>query len=402
MSMKVFDTKAAYLTAKASGGAIYTEMSTNSTLSRSVTSYIKDIGRTVIDAVNVIVDEPYGEIGDILIEKGGEYFWCKSVLAYSATSLGGVYGVKNELQGAGYNVIGALLHRDGHDGLICALDNASNLAAWSNNTSVSVPNVTTKDSIRVNRSKNNTAFSDAQVGSLSREWVEDRYPSSYYQYTMPFPRPQWDAMVTAVKSNTTSSGASAATDTKAAGADWNWSTTATTDGTGLATARFTCAGTSTFTNVNPKDYDYNFEKWYDANILVAYRTGVGAMSDTNGMANTKALIAWAAATSNTVPAATAANGYTPTTVATGGTMPSAYAAGKWWLPALYEGSYFIRNYLTLRRKGVTFTITVYWMSTQYSASNAWCVYFNNASANNHTKTTAYYVRAVSAYRFKDA
>ena len=87
-----FATKAQYSAAKASGGAIYAALfpspaaQTGNTVnvSRSVVSFIAELGTAVTDSVNLCVPyEQGGLAGDVLYSDGTDYFWMKNPLAVS-------------------------------------------------------------------------------------------------------------------------------------------------------------------------------------------------------------------------------------------------------------------------------------------------------------------------------
>ena len=65
---KTYATRAAYISAKASGGEIYSLLSASNSI--AVVSYITATGESAIDSVNTIVPRESGQIGDLLIYQG--------------------------------------------------------------------------------------------------------------------------------------------------------------------------------------------------------------------------------------------------------------------------------------------------------------------------------------------
>lgn len=388
MSAFVFDTEAQYLTAKASG-VIYTALQTSGVVSRSTVSFCKDSGKTYTDAVNVIVErEKGGDIGDCLIrnKNTGIFAWLKSCAAYSATSKGGLYMHEGDLNTAGYYRIGFVIENKGGKCLLLSIADQSSGSAWSDNTTTIVPNIFTDSSIRRHNGGNN-AFYDTWIASGSMDRAEEQYGTGVYQYTWPLPRAQWNACMEKVYANQSGSGTFT---------DGLWTTTATTNGTGMATASITYKCTEGSVTINPKDYGYDFNRWYERKVILQYPTKAGCMRDRNGRANTKALLAWAAGGAGTCPAATVCNNYAPSN------SGDKFAAGKWWLPSVAELWLALKHYFALKKKGCSITLTWYWSSTQYSASNAWLVHFYYARVSYLSKSYSGYVRACSAFDiFKD-
>lgn len=385
MNAFTFDTLAAYLSAKASGGAIYAALSAggNSPVSASVVSYITGTGETIIDAKNVIVDEHYGELGDVLMDKGGTKYWLKSYAGYNAGSKGGAFCVPAALTNAGYTLIGILVARDKKDGTLMSLTDTSK--AWSTNTTTVIPNVTAAGSIRRAKKRASAGYYDTWIASGSRERAELYFGSNFNQYVWPFPRTAWDAMMEKVLANSAGSGSS--------GSDWSWAVTVSSDGTGLGAASFTCKQTEGNVTFNPKNYGYSFDKWFASEVEVVWPATAGAASDMNGLANTKAIVAWAGANASTVvPAAYWCNTYSVNV--------TGYGAGNWYLPACGQLVKTLRLVKILKRKGTWPADSYHWSSTQYSgATNAWGVPFGTSRVGYNARTNGYSVRAFSAYHF---
>ena len=79
-------------------------------------------------------------------------------------------------------------------------------------------------------------------------------------------------------------------------------------------------------------------------------------------------------------------------------------AGRWWLPSLgelmmiYANMRKINYALSLINGATQLAETAYWSSTEYSATNAWCLYLGNGIASSSTKApNQYRVRPVSAF-----
>ena len=79
-------------------------------------------------------------------------------------------------------------------------------------------------------------------------------------------------------------------------------------------------------------------------------------------------------------------------------------AGRWWLPSLgelmmiYANMRKINYALSLINGATQLDETWYWSSTEYSASNAWCLDLYNGNAGNGAKATyQFIVRPVSAF-----
>ena len=79
-------------------------------------------------------------------------------------------------------------------------------------------------------------------------------------------------------------------------------------------------------------------------------------------------------------------------------------AGRWWLPSLgelmmiYANMRKINYALSLINGATQLAETAYWISTEYSATNAWYLSLRYGSAGNYAKATNQYrVRPVSAF-----
>ena len=394
MNMMSFDSIKAYQRAKGATidgdgptneikNILYPASVTSATpISASVVSYIKGYG-TVVDSTNIIVNEKYGDLGDVLMDKGGTKYWLKSRLVLSGNemlSLGGVY-YNSETMDSSFTQIGVLVDRYKNDGLIMSLTDTTK--AYSSDTLTTIPNVTTYSSIRRNKAG---GVYDTWIASGSLDRAEAYFGSTYNQYVWPFPRTAWNAMMEKVMANTSGSGSS--------GTSWSWTVTASTDGTGIGVGSFTCSQTEGNRTFNPKDYGYSFDKWYRAEVEVQYPTTGGAVKDMAGLNNTKALVAWGTSKGGAAtytPAADWCNNYS--------VAVSGYGAGNWWLPACGELLKALRLTKLLKKKGVHPAEAYHWTSTQYSAQGAWFVNFFNSFVNFNTKSYTHSVRAFSAYHF---
>lgn len=371
-----FATVAAYQAAKASGGAIYealvpsssTESAVN--VSRSAVSFIAELGRSVIDAVNVCV--PYlegGFVGDILCYSStyGKFWLKQPSISWSTTSLGQNYYDPTTWP-AGFVRIGFCFERKGRHGLICAMSGGG--YAWSSDTSTLVSGIYTTTAIWRGK-KVSTRIAGC------KEAAEARYGSSYYIHSWPLPRTMWDAAVEAAKTGATSSGSAG---------DSSWTASG-----GVATITVvTTEGTYT---VNPADYNYNFDVWYAENIAAPVpgqagtATGLRNTSGVNndGVRNTRLMYA----TGNSA----AANYAMSYSVSAPG-----YGAGDWWIPSLPELVTLMRTYPDLNKGGAGFSTSyAYWSSTQYSATYAWTVGLAGGHVDYSSRTRGYQVRPISAF-----
>lgn len=382
----VFDTVASYLAAKASSGAIYNKLTSSNYLSRAVTSVIDATGETFIDAVNTIVPREAGEIGDLLLYKGGTYSWLKSTVAYSATSLGQQAGILAEITAAGYKPVGYCWIKTGRD---CILASAADLGgyAWSNNTTDLVPGMTGYSGVHFQAPEVAAGYRSNWIGPFSLYVSELRYPSSNpewgdWQYVLPFQRSVWNTVVSKIESRTAASG------TMTSG---SWSVafnSSTNRWEGIITFSHSAVGTRT---VNVLDYDCNFDLWYKRAMIArlpALDKSDSAGGDRNGKRNTGCMLHFAGGS----PAATAAAGHAVSD------CPD-YGAGKWWLGSMGEWLEALRNIEIWHKKGCPFNMdSYYWTSSRYSsASAAWSVNALYAHVYYSSRTNGFQVRPFSAF-----
>jgi hypothetical protein len=367
-----FPTLAAYQTAKASGGDIYNALRAGSAtnVARAAVSFIAELGRSVIDSVNVCV--PYkegGYVGDVLCYSASHgYFWLKSPRADWSTAAVGQTYFDSTTWPSSFVRIGFCFERVGKHGLICAMSGGG--YAWSTDTSTQLAGVYTATGI-----DNGQRFVSWIAGV--KEAAEAAWGSTYYIYSWPLPRTLWDAAVAAAKTGATSSGSAG---------DTSWSSSG-----GVATITVVANG-GTLT-VNPADYDYNFDRWYRENIeatvpgskdtATALRSSGGVNND--GIRNTRLMYA-----SGNSPAANYAIGYSVS-------APD-HGAGKWWIPSLHQLVRLMKVYLKLNENGAGFSTSyAYWSSTQCHATYAWFVGLGGGDVSNRTKTYGDQVRLISAF-----
>ena len=128
----------------------------------------------------------------------------------------------------------------------------------------------------------------------------------------------------------------------------------------------------------------------------------GVYGDTDGDANTDLILACAKEQGVSFPAAEAARAYKAFTKAADSTAID--DPTKWSLPAFGQLRLFykymadIDKFLT-NNFGSSHKLTKdwYWSSTEWDASNAWCVGLSYGDAYTYSKANANYVRAVAAY-----
>ena len=373
----VFDTESAYLSAKASGGSVYSALCTNSAgyRSRSAISFCKDTGKTYIDSVNVLVEREYGQIGDCLLynTNTSTYCWLKSNAAWDATSKGSCTVNDTDLTAAGYKKVGFMLHKREDDCLLLSCANTG-YYKYAEDTSTAISGVTTYSYIA--RENNSTSTYNTWIASGSCYWAEQRYGQTVNQYSWPLPRYYWDLAKEAAYANTAASGEFT-----------NGSYTVTAGDNGMGTASITYKCTEGSVTIDPADFDWNFDKWYRKKVLLRFPASSGCMQDFDGRKNTKALVTSDIST----PAADACYAYAVADV------PD-FAAGKWWLPSIVELWYMLVNIKILRAKGCPITISYYWSSTQASATTAWYVHVYYAGVYGRTKPSSYFVRSVAAFK----
>ena len=378
MNAFTFDTLAAYLSAKSSGGAIYTALSAggNSPVSASVVSYITGTGETYIDSKNPIVDAPYGEVGDTLLYKGGKYYWLKTRVGYNPAGYGGAFMHEAALTAGGYTQVGILFFRNGKRGLIMAHSMYSQLQYKTSATADT--GIAEHPTVRIRKGSDLSYC----IGSLTR--AQAYYGSTYQMYLNPFPKSAWDAMMTQLNSGAAGSNSESG--------HWSWSVASSNS---VLKASFSLlegiGGT-----YNPADYDNDWNVWRRRILMAQVPTSVGACSDLDGQKNTKIL--YGSDSGATHPAAKACYEHAVSGV-------SDYAAGKWWLPACGEAVYMMLNYDKLKAKGHDMYALYpgapyFWTSTQYSSSYARYLYFGDGDVTYYSKTlTTIRARAVSAFNF---
>ena len=369
-----FQTLAAYQAAKAVGGDIRNALLPSSTINvaRAAVSYIAELGRSVVDSVNLCV--PYadgGRPGDVLCYAPSVgYFWEVSPReSWSADVVGQTYHDATTWPSS-FVRIGYCFWREGRSGLICAMSDSGK--AWSSDTATQVPGIYTSGTI----------YQGKRLGtwiSGIMEASEKRWGSSYYVYSWPFPRATWNEMVTRIKAGTTGT--------------WtigDSSYTITQDANGGYVCTMTVVASTTFT-CNPADYDYNFDRWYRENIEAATPGPAGTAtaqhgtSRNDGVLNTRILYA----TGNSA-AANYAVSYSVN-------APD-YGAGQWYIPSLLELVRMMRIWPMLSDNGAGFsTGYAYWSSTQSSQQHAWSVALAYGRVSTGAKTSGYQVRLVSAF-----
>lgn len=338
--VKTYSTRAAYISAKASGGEIYNLLSSNNQC--SVTSLITATGESAVDSVNTIVAREYGQIGDLLIYQSATSLFCWAKGNSGGTGAIGSNTIEQtKLVNLGYTIVGWCIHKQGKDCLIASVSDLGT-APWGDSTSVS--GVNTFSSIA--RNDNYKTW----IASGSMETAENYFGNSTNQYALPITRATWDA---------------AAMD-----------------------ASLTYTGTEGSVTISKADYDNDFNKWYRIKILLQFPAKGTCMQDKEGEANTKALI-------NTQGTGST---YAGQKCYAYGVSVTGFTAGNWWLPSVVELWYILKNKYLLRRKGMLITESWYWSSTQYSATLAWYVNMRNGYVNGNTKSYNYYVRAVSAFQ----
>lgn len=379
-----FATVAAYRSAKQSNGTaeIYNALIPSSStgdavnVSRAVVSYIAELGRSVIDSVNVCVPyEQGGFVGDVLCYSSTHgYFWLKAARSvWSADATGQTY-FDPATWPASFVRVGYCFYREGRHGLICNMSSTG--LAWSTDTSTVVPGIFTSTGIWQGQ-RVSTWISGV------KEAAENKWGSSYYVYSWPLPRSIWDTVVSNIKSRTAGSGGESGKCT------WTVTKTANGDYRGSITA----VGVTTMTDINPADYDYNFDRWYRENIeapvpgpvgsITALRNASGVNND--GIRNTQIMYE----TGNS-PAANHAVAYSVN-------APN-HGAGKWWIPTTIEMIRLAKVCRDLDKYGAGFgTSYAYWTSDQYNATYAWGVDLGSGFVYNSTKTNGYQVRLVSAF-----
>lgn len=337
---KTFATRAAYISAKAEGGEIYSLLSASNSI--AVVSYITATGESAIDSVNTIVPRESGQIGDLLIYQSatGLFCWAKGNSG-GTTAIGSNTIEQTKLVNLGYVVVGWCIHKQGKNCLIASV-NDMGTAAWGGDATVN--GVNTFSSIARNDSYK------TWIASGSMEAAETYFGSSVNQYVWPLLRTTWDA----------------------AAAD--------------ASLTYTCTEGSV--TINKADYDNDFDKWYRIKVLLQFPAKGTCMQDKEGKANTKALIS-AQGTGST---------YAGQKCYTYGVSATGFTAGNWYLPSVSELWYILKNKYLLKKRGMPIAEAYYWSSTQRSASGAWSVHMDYGPVHDHPKSYAFYGRAVSAFQ----
>ena len=387
MNSFTFATRAEYITAKGSSGSIYAALQSTTSISASTVSYITATGETLIDAMNVFVDADKGAIGDTLYYINTASYtgfkWLKSKAGYNSASYGQVFA-RTALIPSSYVEVGVLVYKQGKQHLI--MKNTGQGIPWcpQDYESVTVPGVTTYSSSG-NKVGDGTVCTYC---SHSRAYAEEKWGTSYYQYSWPFPKSAWDAMMAKVWANTAGSGSDSS--------NWSWTVTASTT-SGVGAASFTCTGPYGSMTCNPKDYKYDFDEWYKKKVLVQWPTTAPVAGDFEGRANTKSIVKWANGLTTPLTTSNCAAKYCNDTVAASG-VPG-FTTGNWWLPSMGELLHACRNHALLKAKGTAILSTSYsvWSSTQYSAANAWNARYDGRLYDN-PKRYGYRVVAVSAFQ----
>lgn len=379
-----FATVAEYRAAKASGGVIYNALRPSSStgsatnVSRSAVSFIAEIGRSVVDAVNVCVPyEQGGFVGDIKCYSPthGE-FWLKVDAAeWSTTSLGQNY-FDSTTWPSTFVRIGFCFWRQGQNGLLCSMVNSGTTYAWQTDTT-EISGVFTKSLV--------------WQGTRHKTWIagimeaaEAAWGDTFYNYTWPCPRSLWDAAVDAAKKGITASGECYDNQNP----PQKQSTWQASNGVATITVLY-YGGTA---NVNPADYGYNFDDWYAENVGVRIpgpRDTATALRDEKGTNNDGVRNTRIMKQSGKSPAADFALSFA--------VNAPGYEAGRWWIPNLIELARMMRVYLRLNKAGANFTKTAYWSSTQYSSASAWSAHLYSGRVGNTTKTSPYLLRVVSGF-----
>ena len=374
-----FATVAAYKSAKNSGGTaeIYNALVPSSTtgsttnVSRAAVSFIAELGRAVVDSVNVCV--PYAEggfVGDVLCYNSTYgYFWMKSPRAsWDANSLGQTYYDSTTFP-SGFVRVGYCFHREGKHGLITEITNGEGKAWRSSTGSISGVYTTTQVPCGT-RGKYGLA--------AIKEVSETINGSSYNQYAWPIPRTLWDAACAAAKSGITSSGSAGSC---------SWSSSG-----GVATISSSFYSYGSFT-VNPADYDYNFDRWYRDNVEAIIPGPAGTVTSMepidgvkhDGVRNTRLMYL-----DGNSPAANRAVAYSVS-------APN-HGAGMWWIPQTVELIRLMKVRKTLQDNGAGIALnTVYWSSDQCNAGYAWYVDLTIGYVDYNPKTNGFQVRLVSAF-----
>ena len=147
--------------------------------------------------------------------------------------------------------------------------------------------------------------------------------------------------------------------------------------------------------------DMTTKKWAASNVSGgnSYLGREAAIADFNGRANTNKILQ---TLGDNAPAATYCHTYHPSNV---DAADSNMGAGRWWLPSLGEWAMIwahVRavNFVMAAIGGTQIPVGSgwAWSSTEYSATYAWLLSFNNGSfTGTASKTNEYSARPVSAF-----
>lgn len=429
MNSKTFATVQAYKTAKGSTGEITVALA--ATNSASFVSYITELNKTVVDAVNVLVDEPYGEIGDTLLWDStlSKYMWLKSRVSTSdsryVNSLGGMWYRAAGLSSTRYTIIGTLVHRVKNDGLIMSDDLGGMpwcLCADGSTYAISFTNMPNdKYNVSTRRSVSRPGWCSS-IGLAFRERLGD---ASYNQYSNPFPRKAaWDRMMLAFQSGeaksgkgsssspyyTETTGSSYYTATPDTTVGWSWKTEKTNN-IMTATFSFNMGGQNTNNQLNPAEFDYKFDKFYKECIEVdntmSQGTVIGELSE--GKDATRRMVDFITAynadsshASNKINATATTNAAICCDSRNVTTTDNQFVSHRWWLPSMRELTYATKADAQLYKKGTNLPAEQYiWTSSQYSQYYAWSVrsHASYCVTNCDYKYGGFRVRAFAAYHF---
>ena len=357
-----FPTVAAYQAAKAQGGAIYSAVLGGDRYTASCASYIAEIGRSVIEALNIVVPRSQGQPGDVLLYRtaDAQYFWLKNrtpAASWSAALLGQTVYDQTKLASAGYVEVGLMLYRRNRSCAILSLTDIAS-SAWASASGL-VTNVATDTHIDIGTG---TPESSAAFDLFTAE------QGSINDVTLPVSRSIWDAVVASAVSGASGSGSFT---------NGSWTTTG-----GVTSITYQLHGSSV--TINPKDYAFDFDEWWKACVRAKRDASSGIASLNQAQQNTGALVA-----AGNKPAATACKNY-------GLSGVPAFVAGKWHQPSVSDYVEGILSLSLLREKGVLPT-TRLWTSDQADADLAWAADFSNGKILQDTKTNARSVRAIAHF-----
>lgn len=355
-----FPTVASYQAAKAQGGAIYNAVLGGGRYTASVASYIAEIGRSVIDALNLVVPRSQGQPGDVLLYRtaDAQYFWLKvrnPSASWSAALLGQTVYDQAKLASAGYVEVGFMLYRRNRSCAVLSLADIGS-AAWASASGL-VPNVATGTLIDIGTGTQaaSAAFdlATAEQGSIN-------------DVTLPVSRSVWENVIASTVSGASASGSFT---------NGSWTTTG-----GVASITYLLHDTS-FT-INPADYAFDFDEWWKLCVRAKRDASSGIASLAQAQQNTGALVA-----AGGKPAASACRNY-------GLSGVPAFVAGRWHQPSVSDFVAAMPSLSLLRDKGVLPSSRL-WTSDQADDTLAWAVDFSNGRILTETKTTSRPVRAIA-------